>query len=196
MAGGSDDPVAAKIRENARKHQARMDVNRAKARKVSGSGGAKGKTVVGPSGTASPCVTSDDAWIVPVPKPTPVKGKIHKTPSFFDVDRCARWKPPSDVDEETRVELEKLPRLPKPRKSHDFRVIGIGPIYAQDVLASCMCFDRDVVKLESESSAQNFGAMLENSAELMAHLFFASHAMVEKEMVLEKRLAEKRLVER
>lgn len=33
--------------------------------------------------------------------------------------------------------------------------------------------------------------MLENSVEMMARLSFASHAIVEKEMMLEKRLAEK-----
>lgn len=114
MAGGGDDQVATKIRESVREHQANLDANRARARKAPGGSGAKGKVVVESSGTATPCVTSDDVLLVPGPKSTCARSKVHRTPAFFDVDRCARWKPPSDIGEGDKVELEKLPRLPKP----------------------------------------------------------------------------------
>lgn len=97
-----------------------MDARRAKAGKYDSTG--MGRGVAGSSSTAIPYVTGDETMMMPPPRAAASKGKAVRTPSFYDVDRCARWETPL-VDEEARAASQGLPVLPRACKSQGFGVI-------------------------------------------------------------------------
>lgn len=192
---GGDPNAEAEMESRRIARQSTLD-RRVKALKARHVG--KKKTGTGTSGVASPCVTSDDVFIVPAPIPAASRGKSYKTPTSYDVDKCAKWTVPPHVSDVDRVGLEGLPRLPRPWNSHGFGVIGTGADYARDVVAPYMIFDGDTAKLEKESSSANFDSMLEHSTELLARLSFGARAMAnreanfaERESAWEKRAADR-----
>lgn len=180
------DVLDERLKKIASDRAAQVMVGRSRARKVTAPSG--GKVVGGISGTA---VTNSDLITASAPKATPMKGRGSQTPLTYDVEKCARWKPPSDVGEKEKVELGKLPRLPTPRECPNFGLLGTGPKYARHVIAPYMSFTRDRTRLKAESTSSNFDAMLEATTEVMARLSFASQAVIEREATLERSIAER-----
>lgn len=113
-------------------------------------------------------------------KVTRVKSKASRSPASYDVEKLARWRPPTDIDEASRAELEKLPRIPTPRGCPNFGVLGTGPVYARQVVAPYMSFAGDKEKLKARSSSEIFNSMLESTTEVCFLLvYFADIAEID-----------------
>lgn len=158
MSSRGPDVIDSEVEARMAARQATLD-KRAKASRARYA--SKRKAGTGSSGAASPCVTNDDVFVVPAPIPPISRSKGHKTPTSYDVDKCARWTVPSHVSDAARGQLEGLPKLPRPRNSQSFGVLGTGPDYARDVVAPYMSFEGDAAMLEKESSSANSDTMLE-----------------------------------
>lgn len=189
MAEPSSDMLAEQLKKVATDHEARLVANSSRVRKKAAPSGGKGKGVGDNSGT----IGANELVIAPVSKATPGRGKVSRTPATYDVEKLARWKPPTDVDEGVKAELGKLPKLPTPQECPSFGVLGTGPKFARYVVAPYMTFTGDKLKLRAESTSDNFEAMLEASTEVLARLSFASQAVMEREAAMERSAAEKDL---
>lgn len=158
--------------------------NRSRARKVTAPSGSKGKGAGGNSGTVS---VGDGMIMPPAVKTTFARGKVSRTPTTYDVEKCVRWKPHLDVDESVKAELGKLPKLLMPWECPGFGVIGASHKLAHHVVEPYMTFSGDRANMSVESTTDHFEAMLDSSTEMLARLSFVFQAVIERETALEKK---------
>lgn len=154
--------------QEAQRREAQFEAQRAKVRRTSKTSDNRGKS----SSSNITNALSTELAVQPLARVTPAKSKTKCAPATTDVDNLARWKPPTDIDESSRVEYSKLPKLPTPRVSSSFGILGTGPKYARHVIGPYMSFSGDKTKLSSQSSSDIFDSMMESTADVGSFLFY------------------------